>query len=187
MVRTNWHVTRAALLTFDLCFRGAEPLVLNVLRPTIRPYTGIIDACLHWLELGGDFLFLLLSLPYHMLVSWWNSTDDDEPIIVKTSQDTAGDKTEEVTTTLPPLFPEPKVQPPVGGDFDPYFAARCDQIAAVIVVQYCQLIQHAIRYPTRLNNITTSIIVSHEKSTQTRIEITNTLLICREQAHPKCI
>ncbi|KIM29623.1 hypothetical protein M408DRAFT_34679, partial [Serendipita vermifera MAFF 305830] len=42
---------------------GAEPLVLNVLRPTIRPYTGIIDACLHWLELGGDFAFLLLSLP----------------------------------------------------------------------------------------------------------------------------
>ena len=83
-------------------------MVLNVLRPTIRPYTGIIDACLHWLELGGDFAFLLLSLPQHMLVSWWNSTSDDPPIDVKSKPHEPEEK-EKVTAPRPPSRPIPNI------------------------------------------------------------------------------
>jgi len=79
---------------------------MNVLRPTIRPYTGIIDASLHWLELGGDFIFLVIYLPYDMFISWWNSSPEDSKPVLD-SQETAQDSSSASTATHSPAVVEP--------------------------------------------------------------------------------
>ncbi|CCA70669.1 hypothetical protein PIIN_11854 [Serendipita indica DSM 11827] len=71
------HEIKCLVLIFLIIARSwaTEPLVLQVLRPAIKPYVGLIDTTLHWLEMGGDFMFLLICLPYHLFMSWWNGTD----------------------------------------------------------------------------------------------------------------
>ncbi|KAG8858035.1 hypothetical protein FRB91_010575 [Serendipita sp. 411] len=73
------HEIKCLILLFLIIARSwaTEPLVLKVLRPAIRPYVGIIDSLLHWLELAGDFLFLLLGMPYHLFMSWWYGSEED--------------------------------------------------------------------------------------------------------------
>lgn len=52
--------------------QGAEPIYIHVLRPLIKPYVATLDYALDLLHGLGDFMMLVLSLPYHLLMDWWH-------------------------------------------------------------------------------------------------------------------
>lgn len=67
-----------ALLIFS--FQSAEPIYLHVIRPILKPYVSTLDAVLSFIHNLGDFILLLLSLPFNAAISWWygSSTDEDQ-------------------------------------------------------------------------------------------------------------
>ncbi|KAJ6560289.1 hypothetical protein B0H19DRAFT_868363, partial [Mycena capillaripes] len=52
--------------------RGAEPIFLHIIRPLLRPYTSTIDALSDVGRMFGDIIFLLLTYPFHAVLSWWH-------------------------------------------------------------------------------------------------------------------
>ncbi|KAI0322466.1 hypothetical protein OF83DRAFT_1046952, partial [Amylostereum chailletii] len=52
--------------------RGAEPIYLHVIRPLLKPYVSTLDAVLDLIHSIGDFVLLVVSLPFQPLLSWWN-------------------------------------------------------------------------------------------------------------------
>ena len=60
--------------------QSAEPIYLHVIRPLLRPYVSTLDAVLAFVHHLGDFILLVLSLPFSAAVSWWYgpSTDEDQ-------------------------------------------------------------------------------------------------------------
>jgi hypothetical protein len=60
--------------------QSAEPIYLHVIRPLLKPYVSTLDAVLNFVHNVGDFIILLLSLPFSAAISWWygSSTDEDQ-------------------------------------------------------------------------------------------------------------
>jgi hypothetical protein len=60
--------------------RSAEPIYLHVIRPLLKPYVSTLDAVLGFVHNLGDFVLLILSLPFTAAISWWYgpSTDEDQ-------------------------------------------------------------------------------------------------------------
>ena len=60
--------------------QSAEPIYLHVIRPLIKPYVSTLDAVLNFVHNLGDFVLLILSLPFSAAISWWygSSTDEDQ-------------------------------------------------------------------------------------------------------------
>jgi hypothetical protein len=60
--------------------QSAEPIYLHVIRPLLRPYVSTLDALLTFVHHLGDFILLVLSLPFSAAISWWYgpSTDEDQ-------------------------------------------------------------------------------------------------------------
>ena len=60
--------------------QSAEPIYLHVIRPLLKPYVSTLDAVLSFIHNLGDFILLLLSLPFNAAISWWygSSTDEDQ-------------------------------------------------------------------------------------------------------------
>ena len=64
----------------DLLSQSAEPIYLHVIRPLLKPYVSTLDAILGFVHNLGDFVLLILSLPFTAAISWWYgpSTDEDQ-------------------------------------------------------------------------------------------------------------
>ena len=60
--------------------QSAEPIYLHVIRPLLKPYVSTLDAVLKFVHNLGDFILLILSLPFSAAISWWYgpSTDEDQ-------------------------------------------------------------------------------------------------------------
>ncbi|KAJ7265481.1 hypothetical protein B0H12DRAFT_200261 [Mycena haematopus] len=65
--------------------RGAEPIFLHIVRPLLKPYTSTLDALSDVARMFGDIVFLMLTYPLHLMLSWWHkafahrdSTVEDE-------------------------------------------------------------------------------------------------------------
>ncbi|KAH9049698.1 hypothetical protein EDB84DRAFT_1644119 [Lactarius hengduanensis] len=58
--------------------RSAEPLYLHVIRPLLKPYVSTLDAILGFIHNLGDFVLLVLSLPFTAAISWWYGPSIDE-------------------------------------------------------------------------------------------------------------
>ncbi len=60
--------------------QSAEPIYLHVIRPLLKPYVSTLDAVLNFVHNLGDFILLVLSLPFSAAISWWygSSTDEDQ-------------------------------------------------------------------------------------------------------------
>ncbi|KAJ7886702.1 hypothetical protein B0H13DRAFT_2277634 [Mycena leptocephala] len=54
--------------------RGAEPIYLHIIRPFLKPYTSTLDALSDAVRMFGDIIFLFLTYPFHLVLSWWHST-----------------------------------------------------------------------------------------------------------------
>jgi len=76
-VRNIPPFTWALLIFFP---QSAEPIYLHVIRPLLKPYVATLDAVLSFIHNLGDFILLLLSLPFNAAISWWygSSTDEDQ-------------------------------------------------------------------------------------------------------------
>lgn len=44
---------------------------MHVLRPLIKPYVATLDWTLELVNILGDFLLLIITLPYHLSLEWW--------------------------------------------------------------------------------------------------------------------
>jgi hypothetical protein len=64
----------------DFFSQSAEPIYLHVIRPLLKPYVSTLDAVLGFVHNLGDFVLLILSLPFTAAISWWYgpSTDEDQ-------------------------------------------------------------------------------------------------------------
>ena len=64
----------------DFLSQSAEPIYLHVIRPLLKPYVSTLDAILSFVHNLGDFVLLILSLPFTAAISWWYgpSTDEDQ-------------------------------------------------------------------------------------------------------------
>ncbi|KAI0005094.1 hypothetical protein BJV74DRAFT_758530, partial [Russula compacta] len=58
--------------------RSAEPIYLHVIRPLLKPYVSTLDAVLNFVHNLGDFILLILSLPFSAAISWWYGSSTDE-------------------------------------------------------------------------------------------------------------
>jgi hypothetical protein len=60
--------------------QSAEPIYLHVIRPLLKPYVSTLDAVLKFVHNLGDFILLILSLPFSAAISWWYgpTTDEDQ-------------------------------------------------------------------------------------------------------------
>ncbi|KAI0304004.1 hypothetical protein BC826DRAFT_206168 [Russula brevipes] len=58
--------------------RSAEPIYLHVIRPLLKPYVSTLDAVLGFVHNVGDFILLVLSLPFSAAISWWYGSPADE-------------------------------------------------------------------------------------------------------------
>ncbi|KAI0254785.1 hypothetical protein BJV78DRAFT_1108824, partial [Lactifluus subvellereus] len=58
--------------------RSAEPIYLHVIRPVLKPYVSTLDAVLNFVHNLGDFILLILSLPFSAATSWWYGPPADE-------------------------------------------------------------------------------------------------------------
>ncbi|KAI0331325.1 hypothetical protein GY45DRAFT_1370142 [Cubamyces sp. BRFM 1775] len=56
---------KALVIVFFLLTRakGAEPIFLHIIRPAIKPYSGVLDALFDGLSSAGDLLILIASIP----------------------------------------------------------------------------------------------------------------------------
>ncbi|KAH9899547.1 hypothetical protein C8Q73DRAFT_325971 [Cubamyces lactineus] len=56
---------KALVIVFFLLTRakGAEPIFLHIIRPAIKPYSGVLDAIFDGLSSAGDLLILIASIP----------------------------------------------------------------------------------------------------------------------------
>ncbi|PVG00012.1 hypothetical protein CPB86DRAFT_783152 [Serendipita vermifera] len=91
---------------------------------------GLIDTLFHWLELIFDFCLLLITLPYHMLMSWWENlwtkkeptspikqkveeveTEEEEAKEFKVSLPTPLTSTDSLATTVSKELPSPTLDP----------------------------------------------------------------------------
>lgn len=53
-------------------------MYLHVLRPLIKPYVSTLDWSLDLVSTLGDFLLLIIALPYNILVEWWRPSVPEE-------------------------------------------------------------------------------------------------------------
>ncbi|KLO19945.1 hypothetical protein SCHPADRAFT_817421 [Schizopora paradoxa] len=69
-----YNELKAVVFLFQLLTRtkATEPIYIHVLRPLIKPYVATLDYALDLLHGLGDFMLLVLSLPYHLLMDWWH-------------------------------------------------------------------------------------------------------------------
>ncbi|KAL5487693.1 hypothetical protein ACEPAI_5801 [Sanghuangporus weigelae] len=51
--------------------RGAEPIYLHVMRPLVKPYVATLDYALELVHMLGDFITLLISIPFGFIINWW--------------------------------------------------------------------------------------------------------------------
>jgi len=58
--------------------RSAEPIYLHVIRPLLKPYVSTLDAVLKFVHNLGDFVLLILSLPFSAAISWWYGSSDED-------------------------------------------------------------------------------------------------------------
>ena len=58
--------------------QSAEPIYLHVIRPLLKPYVSTLDAVLKFVHNLGDFILLILSLPFNSAISWWYGSPTDE-------------------------------------------------------------------------------------------------------------
>jgi hypothetical protein len=71
-------ISRSARVSIDSFYQSAEPIYLHVIRPLLKPYVSTIDAVLNFVHNLGDFILLILSLPFTAAISWWYGTSTDE-------------------------------------------------------------------------------------------------------------
>jgi receptor expression-enhancing protein 5/6 len=65
------EIKSLVLIAFILArARGAEPIYLHAIRPLVKPYMSTVDAVLDVLHNLGDFVFLLVSIPFAPLFAW---------------------------------------------------------------------------------------------------------------------
>ncbi|KAI5120688.1 hypothetical protein M0805_006977 [Coniferiporia weirii] len=70
--------------------RGAEPIYLHVMKPLVKPYVTTLDWALELVQMIGDFVMLVISLPFTMVAEWWNPSASaavaPEPVEVAAEQ-----------------------------------------------------------------------------------------------------
>ncbi|KAI0068741.1 hypothetical protein BV25DRAFT_1817654 [Artomyces pyxidatus] len=67
--------------------RSAEPIYLHVIRPLVKPYVATLDSVLDFIHNVGDFILLVLSLPFHGVWSWWHGSRSYDGQIALTEAD----------------------------------------------------------------------------------------------------
>ncbi|VDB90098.1 unnamed protein product [Peniophora sp. CBMAI 1063] len=66
------EIKSVVLIAFILArARGAEPIYLHLIRPILKPYISTLDAILDIFHSVGDFVLLLVSIPFAPLLGWW--------------------------------------------------------------------------------------------------------------------
>ncbi|GLB34207.1 putative TB2/DP1, HVA22 family protein [Lyophyllum shimeji] len=54
--------------------RGAEPIFLHLIRPSVKPYVPTIDMLLDVARMVGDITFAILAIPAESASAWWKSS-----------------------------------------------------------------------------------------------------------------
>ncbi|EJD48386.1 hypothetical protein AURDEDRAFT_36310, partial [Auricularia subglabra TFB-10046 SS5] len=52
---------------------AAEPVVLHVIRPAIKPYMSTLDGLLDLFALVGGLAVSAVLMPWHALLAWWDA------------------------------------------------------------------------------------------------------------------
>ncbi|THH11896.1 hypothetical protein EW145_g324 [Phellinidium pouzarii] len=68
-----YNEIKAVIYLFQILTRarGAEPIYLHVMRPLVKPYVATLDWALELIQMVGDFVMLILSLPFSTFSAWW--------------------------------------------------------------------------------------------------------------------
>ncbi|KAI0652887.1 hypothetical protein C8Q70DRAFT_691719 [Cubamyces menziesii] len=79
---------KALVIVFFLLTRakGAEPIFLHIIRPAIKPYSGVLDALFDGLSSAGDLLILIASIPLQTVQGYyrrWTSALDPPDVDVR--------------------------------------------------------------------------------------------------------
>ncbi len=89
--------------SFVTCFcQSAEPIYLHVIRPLLKPYVSTLDAILGFIHNLGDFVLLVLSLPFTAAISWWYgpSVDEDQAGLTEVDSESVRSYGDEQPTTF---------------------------------------------------------------------------------------
>ncbi|KAH9077085.1 hypothetical protein EDB83DRAFT_2348116 [Lactarius deliciosus] len=81
--------------------RSAEPIYLHVIRPLLKPYVSTLDAILGFIHNLGDFVLLVLSLPFTAAISWWYgpAVDEDQAGLTEVDSESVRSYGDEQPTT----------------------------------------------------------------------------------------
>ena len=82
--------------------QSAEPIYLHVIRPLLKPYVSTLDAVLSFVHNLGDFVLLILSLPFTSVISWWYgpSADEDQTGLTEVDSESVRSYGDEQPTTF---------------------------------------------------------------------------------------
>lgn len=82
--------------------RSAEPIYLHVIRPLLKPYVSTLDAIFGFIHNLGDFMLLVLSLPFTAAISWWYgpSVDEDQAGLTEVDSESVRSYGDEQPTTF---------------------------------------------------------------------------------------
>ncbi|THH04745.1 hypothetical protein EW146_g10097 [Bondarzewia mesenterica] len=72
---------KSVILVFLLLSRarGAEPIYLHVIRPLVKPYVSTLDSILDLIHNVGDFVLLVVSIPFYPLIAWYRGSFKKSP------------------------------------------------------------------------------------------------------------
>ena len=94
------HINHLGFLVTSLS-QSAEPIYLHVIRPLLKPYVSTLDAVLSFVHNLGDFVLLILSLPFTAAISWWYgpSADEDQTGLTEVDSESVRSYGDEQPTT----------------------------------------------------------------------------------------
>lgn len=105
IVMPFYNELKAVIYLFQILTRarGAEPIYLHVMRPLVKPYVATLDWALDSGHLIGDFIALLISIPFGMIKSWWSPSSTQEETSTQTKEANVQSNISEPVVEEPPL------------------------------------------------------------------------------------
>ncbi|EJD01528.1 uncharacterized protein FOMMEDRAFT_90004 [Fomitiporia mediterranea MF3/22] len=101
IVMPFYNEIKAIIYLFQIITRarGAEPIYLHVMRPLVKPYVATLDYALEHIAMIGDFVILVVSIPFGFVANWWRPaaptySETPTPVSETESSEPAADATE---------------------------------------------------------------------------------------------